>query len=79
MFIIKDFRKLQQMWIKFPIQTFTPLLPNLDEISKEGINPNWHEAGHFYPPFNFEIGFCQLNLHQKFPNFFGGENLHQLF
>jgi len=23
---------------------------------------------------NFGIGFCQLNLYQKFPNFFGGEN-----
>ena len=37
-------------------------------------NPNWHEAGQFYPPCNFRIGFCQLNLYQKFPNFFGGEN-----
>ena len=26
------------------------------------INPNWHEAGHFYPPCKFGIGFCQLNL-----------------
>ena len=38
------------------------------------LNPNWHEARYFYPPCNFEIGFCQLNLFQKFPNFFGGEN-----
>ena len=42
-----------------------------------GPYPNWHEAGHFYPPCNFGIGFCQLNLYQKFPNFFGGENWHQ--
>ena len=34
------------------------------------LNPNWHEAGHFYPPCNFGIGFCLLNLYQKFPNFF---------
>ena len=40
----------------------------------EQLNPNWHEAGHFYPPCNFGIGFCQLNLYQKFRNFFGGEN-----
>ena len=38
------------------------------------IYPNWHEAGHIYPPCNFGIGFCQLNLYQKFPNFFVGEN-----
>ena len=38
------------------------------------LNPNWHDAGYFYPPCNFGIGFCQLNLYQKFPNFFGGEN-----
>ena len=30
------------------------------------LNPNWHEAGHFYPPCNFRIGFCQLNLYQTF-------------
>ena len=41
------------------------------------VNPNWHGAGHFYPPCNFGIGFCQLNLYQKFPNFFGGEKFHQ--
>ena len=38
------------------------------------LNLNWHEAGHFYPPCNFGIGFCQLNLYQKFSNFIGGEN-----
>ena len=37
-------------------------------------NPNWHEAGWIYPPYNFWIGFRQLNFHQKFPNIFGGEN-----
>ena len=37
-------------------------------------NPNWHEAGRIYPPYNFWIGFCQLNFYQKFPNIFGGEN-----
>ena len=36
-------------------------------------NPNWHEAGHFHPPCNLVIGFCQLNLYQKFQNFFAGE------
>ena len=40
----------------------------------KSVNPNWHEAGHFYPPCNFRVGFFQLNLYQKFPNFFGGEN-----
>jgi hypothetical protein len=38
------------------------------------INPNWHEAGQIYPPYNFWIGFCQLNFFQKFPNIFLGEN-----
>ena len=38
------------------------------------LNPNWHEAGRIYPPYNFWIGFCQLNFYQKFPNIFGGEN-----
>ena len=28
-------------------------------------NPNWHEAGWIYPPYNFWIGFCQLNFYQK--------------
>ena len=42
------------------------------------LNPNWHEAGHFYPPCNFGIEFCQLHLYQKFPNVFWGENWHQL-
>ena len=23
-------------------------------------NPNWHEAGRIYPPYNFWIGFCQF-------------------
>ena len=38
------------------------------------INPNWHETGRIYLPYNFRIGFCQLNFYQKFPNIFGGEN-----
>ena len=33
------------------------------------INPNWHEGGHFPPPCPFWNRFCQLNFHQKFPNF----------
>ena len=37
-------------------------------------NPNWHEAWHFYPPCNFGIEFCRLNLYQKFPKICGGEN-----
>jgi len=37
-------------------------------------NPNWHEAGRIYSPYNFWIGFCQLNFYQKYPNVFGGEN-----
>ena len=41
------------------------------------LNPNWHEAGQIYPPYNFWIGFCQLNFYQKFPNIFGGENWDQ--
>ena len=32
-------------------------------------NPNMHEAGHFYPPCNFGIGFCQLNLFKNFKTF----------
>ena len=28
----------------------------------------------FTPPYNFWIGFCQLNFYQKFPNICGGEN-----
>ena len=31
-----------------------------------------------FTPCNFGIGLCQLNLYQKFPNCFGGENWHQL-
>ena len=46
----------------------------LKSMNKNPFNPNCHEAGHFYPPCNFGIGFCQLNLYQKFPIFFGGEN-----
>ena len=38
------------------------------------INPNWHETGWIYPPYDFWIGFCQLNFYQKFTNIFGGEN-----
>ena len=37
-------------------------------------NPNWHEAGWIYPPYNFRIDFWQLNFYQKLPNIFGGEN-----
>ena len=29
-------------------------------------NPNWHEAGRIYPPYNFKIGFCQLNFIKNF-------------
>jgi hypothetical protein len=42
------------------------------------IDPNWHEAGRIYPPYNFRIGFCQVNFYQKFPNIFGGKNGDQL-
>ena len=34
------------------------------------INPNWHEAGHFYPPCDFGIGFCQLNFVSKISKLF---------
>ena len=27
------------------------------------LNPNWHEAGRIYPPYNFWMGFCQLNFY----------------
>ena len=40
-------------------------------------NPNWHEGGHFPPPYPFWIRFGQLNFYQKFMNFFGGENWTQ--
>ena len=48
-----------------------------EKMTRSSLNPNWHKAGHFYPPCNFGNGICQLNLSQKFPNFFGGENSHQ--
>ena len=57
----------QQKWVLDGITFFV-------KSCVEQLNPNWHEAGHFYPPCNFGIGFCQLNLYQKFRNFFGGEN-----
>jgi creatine kinase len=41
---------------------------------KSHLNSNWHETGRIYLPYNFRIGFCQLNFYQKFPNIFGGEN-----
>ena len=40
-------------------------------------NPNWHETGRIYPPYNFWIGFCLLNFYKKIPNIFGGENRDQ--
>ena len=33
------------------------------------LNSNWHEAGWIYPPYNFWIGFCQLNFYKKFQTF----------
>ena len=33
-------------------------------------NPNWHEAGLIYPPYNFWIGFCQLNFLSKISEHF---------
>ena len=50
---------------------------SFDENAPE-FNPNWHEAGHFPPPCLFWIRLCQLNFYQKFPNFFGDKNWHQL-
>ena len=38
------------------------------------LDPNRHEAGWIYPPYDFWIGFGQLNFYQKFRNIFGGEN-----
>ena len=35
-----------------------------------GINPNWHEVGHFASPVHFCIRLCQLNFYQKYSNFF---------
>ena len=49
----------------------------LGDLSLITLNPNWHEAGHFSQPCNSGIGFCKLNLYQKFSIFFGGENLYQ--
>ena len=44
-------------------------------------NPDWHKAGRIYPPYNFWIGFCQLNFLtnfcQKIQESFGGENWDQ--
>ena len=39
---------------------------------QNSLNPNRHEAGRIYPPYNFWIGFCQLNFNQKFSKHFGG-------
>ena len=33
------------------------------------LNPNWHEAGRIYPPYNNWNGFCQLNFYQNFQTF----------
>ena len=41
---------------------------------QDKLNPNRHEAGWIYPPYNFRIDFWQLNFYQKLPNIFGGEN-----
>ena len=32
-------------------------------------NHIWHEAGWIYPPYDFWIGFCQLNFYQNFQTF----------
>ena len=56
------------------MRCYTPVVDiNYARKMRAQTSMNWHEAGHFYPPCDFEIGFCQLNLYQKFPNFFGGE------
>ena len=44
------------------------LRPSLN--TQSCINPNWHEAGPIYPPYNFLIRFCLLNFHWKVPNIF---------
>ena len=41
------------------------------------VNPNWHETGRIYPPYNFWIVFCQMNFYQKISNIFGGKNWDQ--
>ena len=53
------------------------LLINVPGLTIWKFNPNWHEAGRIYSHYNFWIGFCQLNIYQKFPNNFGGENWDQ--
>ena len=47
---------------------------DFQKFKSGALNPNWHEAGRISPPYNFWIGFCQLNFYQKFPNIFGSEN-----
>ena len=44
-------------------------LPNFLKKIACLFNPNWHEAGRIYPPYNVWIGFCQLNFYQKFQTF----------
>ena len=43
-------------------------------VYETGLNPNGHDAGRIYHPYDFWNGFCQLNFYQKFPNIFEGEN-----
>ena len=64
------------IWLQFSSQCCENAL-SWELKSAADFNPNWQETGHFYPSCSFRIGFCQLNLYQKFPNFFGGENWHQ--
>ena len=58
------------LWRALTEQTVSSLW--CSNSSSSSLNPNWHEAGRIYPPYNFFIGFCQLNFYQKFPNIFGG-------
>ena len=62
-------------WIRFCLlniyQIFTPCSFLAQIVSSEFLSK-------IFTPCPFWIRFCLLNFYQKFPNFFGGENWHQL-
>ena len=88
---VVDFGGAELIWCRFTkIHQSSPPLISLKRILSNNffsqkkvvldspdVNPNWHEAGQIYPPYNFWIGFCQLIFYQKFPNIFGSENWDQ--
>ena len=50
------------------------VLDNFEKKNINSLNPNWHEAGRIYPPYNFLILILSGDFYQKFPNILGGKN-----